>query len=438
MFMSSVFKVLEVVNNYLWGYVGAALILSIGFYLSYKARWVQIRKFSTILWYFLACFGKAPASEERGTSPLKVFFASLGGCIGIGNLVTVAVAIQLGGPGALVWVWIVALFGMILKYAEIYLGVIYRTPNDQGGYDGGPMYFLRKAFPNQTWLSYFMAVLLCLYGIEVYMFGVIKESISINWGISPLWTAGVLLVLVLIGVSGGVQRIGSIATVLIPLCVLVFFLMTCWVLFQNASKIPAMLFKIVVSAFTGHAAVGGFIGSTMALTVSKGISSACYSGDVGIGYASIIHSEARTNDPKQQASLSVFGIFIDTFVICTCTMLLILVTDTWHQPMEASLLVQTALSKYFPYMDIFMPLFLFILGYTAILPYMCAGMKCANYIFPTYGVKLYYLFGIFCFGFFAFFESYYALIVMNISGGMLMMINLPAILKLQDKIDFKL
>jgi len=212
--------------------------------------------------------------------------------------------------------------------------------------------------------------------------------------------------------------------------------MTVWVLWQNGEKIPLFLVTILKSAFTGHAAIGGFIGSTALLTIAKGISSACYSGDVAIGYASIINSQVRSNNLKKQAGLAIFGIFLDTFIVCTCTILLILATDVWQEPIDGSILVQTALDRYFPYMHIFMPLFLFSLGYTTILAYMFAGLKCARFIMPRYGAYFYYTYAVAAFFFFAFFESKYALTVMNIAGGLLMLVNLPALFRLRKEIDF--
>ncbi|HCR36831.1 MAG TPA: sodium/alanine symporter protein, partial [Opitutae bacterium] len=299
------FNLLEAFNNILWGYVGVALILSMGIYLSTKCKWMQVLQFPHIVHYFFHCLNlkEDPASKNhtRGISPLKAFYASVGGCVGIGNLVTIAVAIQIGGPGALVWVWLVALLGMIIKYSEIYLGITYREPNDKNGYNGGPMYFLKKAFPGRTWVPILMAALMCIYGVEIYMFRIVKESFVVNFNLPPVGVTIGFLALILFAVSGGIARVGAISSFLIPAFVLIYLGMTAWVLGQNAAKLPELFGLIIRSAFTGHAALGGFIGSTFALTISKGISSACYSGDIGIGYASIIHSEARTCDEKKQA-----------------------------------------------------------------------------------------------------------------------------------------
>lgn len=437
--MDLFFYYLEYFNTLLWGYVATFLIITIGIYFCFKSRFMQIRSFPKIVRIFFGFFTKSERkhnADTRGTSPLKAFFASLGGCIGIGNLVTVAIAIQIGGPGALVWIWITALLGMILKYAEIFLGIKFRVHNHKNGYDGGPMYYLKKAFPKANWLPILVCLLLCIYGVEIFMFSVVKESIVVNWHL-PSWVVVLgLLFLILIGVAGGVSRIGAISSFLVPAFVIIFLCMTIWVLIQNGAYFPTMLYDIICSAFTGHAAVGGFIGSTFIIVMAKGFSSAAYSGDVGIGYASITQSEARTKAPSEQASLSIFGIFLDTFVVCTCTVLLVYSTGVWQQGIEGEMMVQAALSLYFPYMHFFMPIFFFTLGYSTILPYMIAGIKAAQFISPRFGVKIYYLYAIFAFIFFSFFQPEYALTIMNIAGGFLMIINLCAFFKLRHVIDF--
>ena len=351
-------------------------------------------------------------------------------------MATVALAIQIGGPGSLIWIWATALLGMILKYSEIYLGMKYRVPNSSNSYNGGPMYFLPKAFPGQGWIVALMAFSLCLYGIEVYMFNVIQVSVAYNWGLDPNWVAAVLIIGILIIVAGGVERLGGINAILLPIFVVIFLGMTIYVLFLNYEQIPSMVAMIVKSAFTGHAAVGGFAGSALMLTMAKGFSSASYSGDVGIGYASLIHSESSSTNPSLQASLSIFGIFLDTIVVCTCVVLLLVVTGIWQENIDSSMLVQAALSKYFPYMHIFMPIFMLILGFTTITAYMVAGLKCAEFLLPKFGRKIYYVYGVTMFILFSQVRSEQAMTIMSISGGLLMLINLPGIYRLRKEIKF--
>jgi AGCS family alanine or glycine:cation symporter len=213
--------------------------------------------------------------------------------------------------------------------------------------------------------------------------------------------------------------------------------MTIYVLAANIEQIPSLIKIVLKSAFEGHAPIGGFAGSTALIALSKGFSSAAYSGDVGIGYASIVNSETRFMDPKHQAIFAILAIFLDTYVVCTCTILLVLMTGVWAQPIDSTIMVQEALGQYFPYMNYFMPAFLFILAFSTIATYMIAGMKCASFLSPKFGTKVYIVYGIIAFLFFSFYEAKYAFLIMNISGGFLMLINIAGILKLRNEIDYK-
>jgi AGCS family alanine or glycine:cation symporter len=439
--MHSFFDYLNDFNEtILWGYLGLFMIIAFGLYLSFKARWIQVFQFKKAFKHFISCTKKASfeEDEDHGASPIKLFFATIGGAIGIGNIAGVALAVQIGGPGALVWVLLVALLGMIIKYSEVYLGIKYRkhVPSKKG-YEGGPMYFLQKAFPKCTWIAYAMAFFLCIYGVEIYMFNVVKYSFQTNFHLDPNLVMIGFLALIFLGVFGGTERVGSINSVLIPTFVLLYMLMTLWVIVQEIHLLPSILKTILTSAFTGHAAAGGFAGSTFLLALSKGLSAGAYSGDIGIGYASIIHSQTRFKDPSKQASLTILGIFLDTFIVCTCTILLVVVTGVWQSNIDSSLLVQEALSHYFPFMEYFMPACLFILGYSTITSYFIAGVKCAEFILPKYGKRLYMIYGFTAFITFSFVETRYAFAVMSTAGGLLMVINLMGIMKLRKDIVYK-
>jgi len=425
----------EEINIILWGYCGFSLIIISGFYLSIYSKFFQIIKFPKIIFYFWHCLKSNNNNKADGIHPIKIFFASLGGCVGIGNITTTALAVQIGGPGVLIWMWLIAFLGMTLKYAEIFLGLKYRIKY-LNEYLGGPMYFLGHAFPYFRGITYIAAIFMCIYGVEIYMFTVIRDSISANLHIHRYTVSIFLIIIILLGIKGGIHRISNITTILIPSFVIIFLIMVSYVLIININKIPEAFISIFRSAFNGHAAIGGFIGSTLLLTISKGASTASYSGDVGIGYASIIHSQARTNDIRQQSALSVLGVFLDTFIICTSSILLIVVTDVWQENINSNLLIQTSLQRYFPYMNLFMPFLLFILGYSTILPYMEAGIKAAFYISPKYGTKGFIIYSISILIIFSYVEAREALTIMNIVGGFLMLINLIGIMKLHKKIDY--
>lgn len=427
-------SLLDVSEYFLWTYFGVPFIVLIGLIFTWKSRGYQLWGFPAMLRRF---FGYCRRKENagHGVHPIKVFFASVGGCIGIGNVVVVCTAVQVGGPGAVFWLWVAALLGMLVKYAEIYLGVSFRVKNSEGSYDGGPMYFLRQASSSGL-TPLIVSVLLCVYGVEVYMFRVVTESISYNAGIPCTWVMVPLFILVFAAASGGVKRVGLVCEAVIPIFLVVFGSMVLFVLANEWQQVPAALSSIFRSAFCGHAAVGGFAGSTLLLAMSEGIKRACYTGDIGIGYASVIHSETSLQDPKEQASFAIFGIFLDTFVVCTLSLLVILTTGVWMENVDPSQMVQLALEKYFPWMHIFMPAFIFLLGYSTIIAYLIVGLKCAKYLSPLWGPRIYYSYAAAAFVFFSFTEPRSALSVMAVSGALLLVFNLYGIFRLRHHVQF--
>lgn len=430
------FAYLDSFENILWAYAGVPLLVFVGLYLTIQSNFMQIRKLPHVIKLFFN-LTKVREHNERGVHPLKAFFASIGGCVGVGNIAGICTAIQIGGPGALFWIWVTAILGMMIKYSEIYLGLRYRVPNNNGGYNGGPMYYLQKVFKT-SFVPNLICILLCIYGVEVYQFSIVTDSISTNWGVSKFLIIPVFLGLVLFAASGGVRRVGSISSTIIPFFVIVYVGMGSWVLFNNLSAIPGVFSLIFGTAFTGTAAFGGFVGSTLMCALSQGVRRACYTGDLGVGYASVIHSESSMKIPQEQASLAFFDIFVDTFMVCTTSIMLILVTNIWHEPIGAGLMVQTALSQYFPYMHFFMPLFLFLLGYNTINAYFCVGLKCAEFLSPTRGRRVYFAYAILALLTCCFVGVTQAQTVMTIANGLLLLINCYGIFRLRREISYEL
>lgn len=426
-------SLLQALDNILWGYAVLPVLLIVGSYLTYKSGFVQIRSFPRILKSFY--YALITKHTGTGVHPLKAFFACLGGCVGIGNVVAICTAAQIGGPGALFWVWVTALFGMILKYSEVYLGILYRVPHGKGGYRGGPMYFLKQAY-KKSWIPTLVCFLLCIYGIEIYQFSIVTESISTNLDVNKYTVALILLTLIIAVSRKGVNNVGRIASFFIPMFIVSYLAMGLFVIVQNIHLIPSLMKTVIESAFTGHAAVGAFAGSTILIAASQGMRRSCYAGDVAIGYASVIHSETSELSPEKQASLAIIEIFIDSFVICTTSVMLVLIAGNWKDNIEASMLVQNALSQYFPGMHVFMPLFFLVLGFTTIIAYFCAGIKCAEYLCPKIGRKAFYIFAC-CYSFlFVCFQPPYALTMMSILAGFLLLLNLYGVYKLRNQLGF--
>ncbi len=429
------FQILNQINDLLWGHIAFIMILLVGIYFSIRSRFFQIRGFGSILGAFISFFKEKQGG--RGVHPIKIFFAAIGGCIGIGNVVGIVTAVTIGGPGALFWTWIGGLAGMLIQYSEAYLGMKHRVKNAQGGFDGGPMYFLPLAYRGK-WIAPVICVLLCIYGVEIFMFNVMTDSISANWNLNEYWVAGVLLVATLVVALGGIKRVGEVCSALIPLFIFLYVIMSLWVIFQHAAELPSVFAAVFEGAFSAQAAKGAFAGSTVMMAISMGLSRGAYSGDIGVGYTAVIYAESGTKKIKRQASMTIIGIALDTFVVCTLSILLVLTTGHWSTDINVSLMVQEALGLHFPLMHLFMPIFLFLLGFTTILAYFVAGVKCAKFIAPKWGPIIYYLYAIIVLPLFAFVEPADAFVIMSLSGALLLIFNLTGIFILRKQVEFGL
>jgi len=435
-----IFTYLERLNDFIWGHIAFLLIIGLGGYFSISSRFFQIRSLAAIFRSFFSFFREKPnhgKGSSLGLHPLKTFFAAIGGCIGIGNIVGICTAIQIGGPGALFWTWIGGLAGALIQYSEAYLGMQYRVKNEAGSYDGGPMYFLPIAY-KIPWIAIVVSLLLCIYGVELFVFNITADSLSSNWNLNEYAVVSFLLIATLAVGSGGIDWVGRVCSALIPLFFVLYLFMASWVVLQHWREMPEIFKLIFQGAFTSQAAKGGFAGSSAMLAISMGLSRGAYSCDIGAGYTSVIFAESRTDHIQRQSSLTIIGIFLDTFVICTLSVLLVLATGNWNSGISVTLMVQEALGLFFPYMYIFMPLFFFLLGYTSLLAYFVVGVKCAKFISPKWGPKIYYLYASAMLPAFAFFDARRAFLMMSLSGAFLLILNIFGIFILRKEIQFGL
>lgn len=432
--IQSIFSLLELAENFLWGYIGFPIVVLLGVYLTFSSRFMQFRRFPAIVRNFVEGFSSK--HTDGNLHPIRAFFASIGGSLGLGNVVAISAAIQVGGPGTLVWLWITALIGSIVKYSEVYLGMTLRKKMPDGSFRGGPMYFLKDAFKGATWPTVLFCVFLGIYGVDVYQFGVVASVTSTALGVSKWITALTFLSIILFVERGGFQRVGLIASMVVPFIVAIYVTMGSYVLFSHASQLPAVFADIFRSAFTARAAEGAFLGASILLALSHGVRRGCYSTDIGVGYASIVHSTSSATYPAKQASLLIFEIFTDTFFVCTLSVLLVLVTGTWTQEMGDLFFVQQALAQHFPYMEYFMPFLLSLLGYSVVITYFSAGMRAVQFLLPVWGRRLYYCYAVIAFLTFSFLENSYALTIMALAGFFLLVLNSIGIWKLRHLLSF--
>lgn len=424
---------IQMIESFLWSYCAVPAIVLLGLYLSFIHKFPQLTKSKHLITVFKHAFKTEEGPVNRGISPLRAFFSSLGGCIGIGNIVAVCTAVQIGGPGAVFWLWVAAFLGMIVKYSEVYLGIKYRVANLHGSFDGGPMFYIGKVYGNKIMPKIF-SILLAMYGTEVYMFKVVSDSVAMTWNFESHSVSYLLIIAILIVSRGGVDKVGQICSATIPLFLTLFIGMSTWVLFHSPIPFLNVLKTIIHSAFNGHAAIGGFAGSTVALTIGQGMARACYSSDIGSGYASVVQSETSQYYPENQAIFEFFGIFVDTFVVSTLTTFVIISTNLWFESIPASHLLQTAFSQYFNGMDYFIPFFISLLGFSNLLAFFSVGKKCVNYLQPRWGGWAYYGYASIMYLIFTHTSQRYALLLMSMIGVSLLLINLYAILKLNKEL----
>lgn len=431
------FCFLESVESFYWGYIGFTMVMAIGIYFTIQSKFYQLKVLAHPLRTIRAVQKSAAGGE--GISPFRVYFASVGGMVGLGNIVIVLTSVMVGGPGALLWLWIAAFFGTLIKYSEIYLGMKFRIDDGKGGHHGGPMIYLQKAFKNKI-LSRVIPIVYCtllaIYGVEISQFVVVSNVLAETIPVHPYFVLGFLLLITVYGGFGGIRRLANISTILMPPFIILYLLLSLYIIGIHIADLPGILLDVFRSAFTGHAAIGGFTGSTMMMALQLGTARAVYSGDLGIGYDSIIQSESKARDPGTQACLSIFGVATDA-LICTMSILVVLVTDLWKIEMEACHIIAHAFSQFFPHIDIFMAGLIFIAGYTTIIAYLAVGEKAARWLFPKWGHKLYYVYAILAFIAFSLLDQCHAITVMSLSGGLIMLTNLIGIWNLRHEVAFE-
>jgi len=323
--------ILKAIDSFVWGPVTLILLVGTGLYLMVGLRFMPVLKIVTafkLLWQ-----GRKRDNSEGEITPFNALMTALSATVGTGNIVGVAGAIAIGGPGAIFWMWITALVGMATKYAEAVLAVKYREVDEDGNHQGGPMYYIKNGLgKNWTWLAFLFALFgaIAAFGIGN---GVQANAVAnaLNGGFNiPNWvTAIVLAALTGLVLIGGIKRIGAIAGKLVPIMALFYISGALIIIVMNISSVPDALWLIVKEAFSPSAAVGGAVGAAIMLAIQKGVSRGVFSNEAGLGTAPIAHAAAKTNNPVKQGTIGMLGTFIDTIVICTMTALVIVLMNGW-------------------------------------------------------------------------------------------------------------
>ncbi|GGI76809.1 transporter [Shewanella hanedai] len=377
------------VNAIVWGPLTLCLLVGTGLYLTLKLKLIQVLRLPLAMKLMFR-----PSIGKGDLSSFAALCTALSATIGTGNIVGVATAIKIGGPGALFWMWLAAFFGMATKYAECMLAVKYRTTDARGEIAGGPMYYIERGL-GLTW----MAKLFAIFGVGVAFFGIgtfaqvnaISDAITIAFHV-PAWiTALVLTVLVASVTLGGVKRIANVAQKLVPTMAIGYVMACVWILVLFSEQIIPAFHLIIESAFTPISAAGGFLGATVAQALQIGIARGVFSNEAGLGSAPIAAAAAKTNEPVEQGLVSMTGTFFDTIIICTMTGLVLIITGVWSGDTAGAAMTSAAFASGGSALvgQYFVTVALVCFAFTTILGWHYYGERCWYYLMGDRGHRVY-------------------------------------------------
>ena len=384
--MEQTVTILKQISGLLWGWPALILIAGTGIYLTLILGFLPLRQLG---------FGfRQMLGPQRGVGTIGAGAAlatSLSATIGTGNIVGVATAIHSGGPGALVWMWLIALVGMATKYAEAVLAVHFREKDAAGQYVGGPMYYIKNGLgKNWHWLAIAFAVFGMIAGFGIgnsVQANSVAHGLSDSFGLPPWITGVTLAVLVGMVVLGGMKRIATVATFIVPFMALAYLLAGLVVLADHASAIPDALALCFESAFTGTAAAGGFAGALVKEAIRFGMARGIFSNEAGLGSAPIAHASANTDHPARQGSIAMLGTFIDTIIVCSVTGLAIVSTGVWDSGVKGAPLSAMAFSSTFGGVgNIIVACSLAVFAFTTLLGWSLYSERCTQFLFGNKAV----------------------------------------------------
>ena len=382
--METLNAVLNSLSGFIWGPFTLVLLLGVGIYLSLGLKLMPWRQLSNAFKHLI--IGRS-SQGDGDIPPFQALMTAMSATVGTGNIAGVATAIFIGGPGAIFWMWITALFGMATKYAEAVLAVKYRETDDDGRFVGGPMYYIKNGLGKKWhWLGFLFALFgtIAAFGIgNMVQSNSVADALHSNFAVDTNLTGIVIAGLAASVILGGIKRIGTVASKLVPIMAIFYIVGSLIIIFANITEVPAALAIIVDSAFNGHAAVGGFTGATIMMAIQFGIARGIFSNEAGLGSAPIAHAAAQTNNPVRQGMVGMLGTFIDTIIICTMTALVIIISGAWSSGETGASLSSLAYASSIPLGEYVITFGLVIFAFTTILGWSYYGERCAEFIFGT-------------------------------------------------------
>ena len=426
-------SILSAIDSFIWGAPLLTLLSGTGLYLTLRLGFIQIRYLPRALGYLF----KKDKGGKGDVSSFAALCTALAATIGTGNIVGVATAVQAGGPGAIFWMWLVALLGMATKYAECLLAVKYRVRDKNGFMAGGPMYYIERGL-GIKWL----AKLFALFGVMVAFFGIgtfpqvnaITHAMQDTFNIPVLVTAIIVTLLVGLIILGGVKRIATASSVIVPFMAILYVTTSLVIILLNIEKVPDAISLIIYSAFNPQAALGGAVGFTVMKAIQSGVARGIFSNESGLGSAPIAAAAAQTREPARQGLISMTGTFLDTIIVCTMTGIVLVLTGAWNNPELAGATVTNyafaqGLGTSIGATIVTVGLLFF--AFTTILGWCYYGERCFVYLVGIRGVKLYRLAYIVLVGLGSFLHLNLIWIIADIVNGLMAFPNLIALIGLR-------
>ena len=418
-------EIVDFLNGIAWGPWMLLLLVGTGVYLSVRMGFLQFAKFGYAMKNTIGKVFQKQTAGEGEVTPFQAVTTALAATVGTGNIAGVTGAIAVGGPGAVFWMWVSALFGMATKYAEVVLAVRYRERNEKGDWVGGPMYYIKNGLGQKwKWLASVFCVLgaIAAFGIGNMtqintIAGSINTAIDAFGGNTGGWTVGlfgqtvpissiivgaIVAVIVALVLFGGIKRIGSVTEKMVPFMAAVYIIAALAVVLSNVGSLGKIFVMIFKGAFSAEAALGGAFGITIMTTIQKGVGRGVFSNEAGLGSAPMAHAASSETNPVKQGLYGIFEVFMDTIVICTLTALTLLcgvesgVEITWGQS-AGSELISAAFSTVFGTKigSLLVAVGIGLFALSTILSWSLYGSRCCEFLFGTKSVGVYQIIFIF-------------------------------------------
>lgn len=387
------------VMNFFWGTPLMILMVGIGLYLTIRTGFFQIRGIGMWMKHTIGDLfqkkGTEDKSQEGELKPFQALSTVLAGTVGSGVIAGVSAAIAIGGPGAVLWMWIIAAVGMMIKMAEVTLAVAYRKKSDSGEYFGGPMHYMSKGLgaPGKFLAGVYAAALFVLVLADACFVQTNTLAVCVNDVFQvPLLVTGLIVVAIsmVVILKGGVKKIGDFCGKMVPPMILVYIIACLVVIIFNIRRIPEAFQMIFQYAFAPAPAIGGFAGTTISVTIARGASRGIFANEAGMGTASTVHATAQTDHPAHQGMYGILEVFIDSFIICTMTSLTVICSGVWNNGNTGVVLTFDAFRSVsvwgqFGIMILCMAVVLF--AYSSYLGFFVEFRACVEYLFGEKMVK---------------------------------------------------